>query len=95
MKKRIIAMFLACFIGVTAVFGTAVKTKAFVVTATVSAIEIIWSILIASGVVMTTDYLVNDLGVFDDAIAEQQLYWLSQEQYIREYTEEGGVLKPV
>ena len=39
MKKRIIAMFLACFIGVTAVFGTAVKTKAFVVTATVSAIE--------------------------------------------------------
>ena len=24
MKKRIIAMFLACFIGVTAVFGTAV-----------------------------------------------------------------------
>ena len=95
MKKRIIAMFLACFIGVTAVFGTAVKTKAFVVTATVSAIEIIWSILIASGVVMTTDYLVNDLGVFDDAISEQQLYWLSQEQYIREYTEEGGVLKPV
>lgn len=95
MKKRIIAMFLACFIGVTAVFGTAVKTKAFVVTATVSAIEIICSILIASGVVMTTDYLVNDLGVFDDAIAEQQLYWLSQEQYIREYTEEGGVLKPV
>lgn len=95
MKKRIIAIFLACFIGVTAVFGTAVKTKAFVVTATVSAIEIIWSILIASGVVMTTDYLVNDLGVFDDAIAEQQLYWLSQEQYIREYTEEGGVLKPV